>query len=119
MDTFQRYTPEIDAGSFKLSGRDAFPFWQGALQLPIILLWKEKSCLANQLCLVDRRIAVKKVSAVGFTADSRHVVFADKFGDVLVAEVPGEQAESAGHPATFTGEVLPITTSRRGNVSLC
>ncbi len=49
------------------------------------------------------RVAPKKISAATFTADSKHVIMADKFGDVYVTIIP-EQAE-----ASSTGHLISAT----------
>ena len=41
-------------------------------------------------------VATKRISAADFTADSEHVVLADKFGDVLIASVPQTELASGG-----------------------
>jgi tRNA (guanine-N(7)-)-methyltransferase subunit TRM82 len=56
--------------------------------------------------------APKKVSAAAFTRDSRHALFADKFGDVLVSAVaglvPGAEAPA---PSLLLGHLNAIITS--------
>ena len=47
------------------------------------------------------RIAAKKVSAASFTPDSRHVVFADKGGDVYAVEVSKGSDSITGDPSPY------------------
>jgi len=58
--------------------------------------WRSPARGAGQTCAAGRgREAPKKVSAVAFSGDGRAALFADKFGDVLVAAAPEPDAAAA------------------------
>ena len=46
--------------------------------------------------LISDRIAPKKISAATFTSDGKHIIMADKFGDVYVAVIPDPNPAGPG-----------------------
>lgn len=48
--------------------------------------------------MLSLRVAPKKISAANFTSDSKHVIMADKFGDVYIAVIPEQGSAGAGNP---------------------
>lgn len=65
-------------------------------------------CLATLTC-------PKKISAVGFTNDSAHFLFADKFGDVFSSSVAGPFAANFEELQFLMGHFCTIVTSLRAS----
>ena len=62
----------------------ALPHWQ-----------QSSSQTAAEAPLAVCRQVPKKITAVAFSMDCRHILIADKFGDVLVASLPHQGTHTA------------------------